>query len=327
METSPSLRQKTPNISVIIPAYNCANVLKRAVNSALAQTDISTPQIVIVDDASSDGTFAVMELLADRHPSVEIYQNPVNSGPGATRNRALEMVTGDWVVLLDADDAMRPQRISRLVARAQQEDVKIIVDLLIFFDFTAKQEEPVQVPTSGKTELLSFRHFIRPDPETKLDFGLLKPIIHRSLIDSGVWQYPDMRHAQDFWTNMTALMAGEKFLLLRESYYIFSTRVGAISGKYSSGSVTAVNYINLAKQSVALEKRLADAGFLTPELQDDLKARETRSLALNRIYGWTTLRKGEFRRHLKWLRQHPQNRWILLSIIGKKLMGHRGLPD
>ncbi len=72
---------------------------------------------------------------------------------------------------------------------------------------------------------------------------------------------------------VTLLRQGLAFGLLREAHYIFSTRIGAVSGRFSPGSVTRVNYRGLARQSAALATDLAASDELTPVLDDLLTLR------------------------------------------------------
>ena len=94
------------NVSVIIPCYKAAATLRRAVASALADapTDL---EILLVDDGSPDNTGAVCDELAAQDPRVQALHRP-NGGAGAARNTGLDAAHGDWVLFLDADDALLP---------------------------------------------------------------------------------------------------------------------------------------------------------------------------------------------------------------------------
>jgi glycosyltransferase involved in cell wall biosynthesis len=86
-------------ISVIIPTYNRAQVLGRAIQSVLNQT-LPAQEIIVVDDGSSDNTPALM---ADSFPQCTYLQQP-NLGVSAARNRGIEAASGDWLAFLDSDD-------------------------------------------------------------------------------------------------------------------------------------------------------------------------------------------------------------------------------
>ena len=74
-----------PTISIITPAYNCEKYLEEAVESVLAQT-MQDWEMLIIDDCSSDNTYACMEKLAQRDKRIRIFRNTQNAGAAATRN-------------------------------------------------------------------------------------------------------------------------------------------------------------------------------------------------------------------------------------------------
>jgi cellulose synthase/poly-beta-1,6-N-acetylglucosamine synthase-like glycosyltransferase len=94
-----------PTVSVVIPAFNSAGCIRRAIDSALAQTPPPL-EVIVVDDGSTDDTAEV----------VGAYPEPVrlvrqeNGGPGAARNHGVRIARGEWIGLLDADDAWLPQK-------------------------------------------------------------------------------------------------------------------------------------------------------------------------------------------------------------------------
>ena len=98
--------QTTANkISVIIPLYNKRESIARAIRSVLLQSP--TPrEIIVVDDGSTDGSYRVVAELAAQHPSIKLIRQE-NRGVSAARNRAIETAEGEFVALLDGDDAWR----------------------------------------------------------------------------------------------------------------------------------------------------------------------------------------------------------------------------
>lgn len=91
----------TPIVSVVIPAYNSAPFLPEAIDSALAQ-DYPAQEIIVCNDASTDDTEAVLARYGDR---IRVVRHPVNRGLSATRNTAIAAARGEFIALLDADDA------------------------------------------------------------------------------------------------------------------------------------------------------------------------------------------------------------------------------
>jgi len=100
-------------VSVVMPAYNAADTITRAIVSARAQ-EYRPIQIIIVDDASTDETCTTVEALAGDY--LTLVRQPVNGGVARARNVALARATGEFVAFLDADDEWLPEKIGRQVA-------------------------------------------------------------------------------------------------------------------------------------------------------------------------------------------------------------------
>ncbi len=89
-------------ISVIIPIYNGAGFIEKAVNSAILQKEVG--EIIIIDDASTDTTAKICRNLQAIHPTIKYIHLPDNRGPAAARNRGLKEATGTYITFLDCDD-------------------------------------------------------------------------------------------------------------------------------------------------------------------------------------------------------------------------------
>jgi glycosyltransferase involved in cell wall biosynthesis len=107
--------QSRPSITVVIPCYNYGCYVGTAVKSVLGQPDVDVEAIVI-DDASTDGSAEVVRELAAADPRVRAILHSRNLGHIATYNEGLEQATGDYVVLLSADDALTPASLARATA-------------------------------------------------------------------------------------------------------------------------------------------------------------------------------------------------------------------
>ncbi|HUB85930.1 MAG TPA: glycosyltransferase family A protein, partial [Rhizomicrobium sp.] len=99
-----------PFFSVIIPVYNRADVLGRALQSVLAQS-FQDFEIVVVDDGSRDDPRAVVEAIGDRRIR---YVRQENKGGAAARNRGFDEACGQFVALLDSDDRFLPHHLEQM---------------------------------------------------------------------------------------------------------------------------------------------------------------------------------------------------------------------
>ena len=99
------------NISVVIPCFNSAATIERALRSVESQTT-KPHEVLVVDDASSDNTVSVIEQY-ERSSSlnIRVIKQSANGGPSVARNAAWNVSTGEFVAFLDADDQWHPQKL------------------------------------------------------------------------------------------------------------------------------------------------------------------------------------------------------------------------
>ncbi len=109
----------TPSVSVVIPAYNRAHVLPRALASVLEQASEDC-EVVIVDDASTDGTEGWLATLDD--PRVGVMRLPENRGVNVARNAGIAASRGTWIVPLDSDDELAPGALASIRAAIARTD-------------------------------------------------------------------------------------------------------------------------------------------------------------------------------------------------------------
>jgi GT2 family glycosyltransferase len=96
-----------PSVSAIIPTYNRANLLKRALDSVFTQTR-PPDEVIVVDDGSTDST---RRMIADHFQKVcYLYQQ--NAGVSAARNYGIRAASGDWLAFLDSDDVWLPDKLA-----------------------------------------------------------------------------------------------------------------------------------------------------------------------------------------------------------------------
>lgn len=105
----------------VIPVYNNADTIDRAIESVLAQT-CPPVEFVVVDDGSIDDSAAV----ASRYsPSVRVIRQ-ANAGPGAARNRGVRESSAEWVAFLDADDTWLPEKMELQMTLMGDPDVGVV---------------------------------------------------------------------------------------------------------------------------------------------------------------------------------------------------------
>jgi glycosyltransferase involved in cell wall biosynthesis len=110
-----------PLVSVIIPTYNYAHFIKKAIGSVLQQTyPIELIEIIVVDDGSTDNTEEILKDWIERGTVRFYYQQ--NSGKANATKNAIKYCTGKYIFNLDADDYFLPQKIERYVELFEKDE-------------------------------------------------------------------------------------------------------------------------------------------------------------------------------------------------------------
>jgi succinoglycan biosynthesis protein ExoO len=246
--TSGLLRK--PTISVLIAAYNAGGFLHRAVRSALAQT-LPPTEVLIVDDASTDDTLAVANTLASEDSRVRIVSLPRNGGPAVARNAGLEVAQGDWVAILDADDAYLPFRLDGFACAIAGKETDIVLDNFLYFDSASRSPGSSALAVADETDdvdLYSFLAHARHHSDGA-DWGLLKPIFRRQFLNDHKLRYPDRcRHGEDFFLMFDALCEKARCILIRKPGYLYTTRESGLSR-------TTIDYDTMLRQMRGLLAR------------------------------------------------------------------------
>ena len=119
-------------VSIIIPAYNCAEYIEETVASAMAST-YPHIEIIITNDGSTDSTAVVIDQVAAKNPLVKAF-NQINKGVSATRNFCISKASGKYILPLDADDLISTDYIEKAVeALSKNDNVKIVYGKADFF--------------------------------------------------------------------------------------------------------------------------------------------------------------------------------------------------
>lgn len=108
-----------PLVSVIMPTFNSAAVLERAVTSVRCQS-YTNWELLIVDDKSQDDTASISKTLATQDNRISVSVQETHLGAAATRNRAISCASGRYIAFLDADDEWLPAKLSSQVSTMQE---------------------------------------------------------------------------------------------------------------------------------------------------------------------------------------------------------------
>ena len=112
-------------LSVVIPVYNEKNTIKELLDKVKEINDIEK-EIIVVDDASTDGTSEILRQLEKENPEIRFIYKPENKGKGDTLKVGFSYTTGDYVIVQDADLEYDPNDYRKLLRTLEEEKVDVV---------------------------------------------------------------------------------------------------------------------------------------------------------------------------------------------------------
>lgn len=278
----------SPVVSILVPAFNATAFIAEALDSACRQT-LAEIEILVIDDASTDDTAAVVTRLAARDPRIRLVRQSTNGGPSVARNRGLAEARGRWIALLDADDAYEPTRLTNLVALAERSGADLCGDNLLLVP-----EARTMIPPAilGAERPLDFTEFIRRNVADRaypgMNFGFLKPIIRRAFLAQHAIRYDErVRFAEDFALYADCFRAGGRWWMSPAPTYHYRVRADSLTQVQTVHDLAILRdrqatLLREARQVgdrslsrlVARHKRVVDRCYHYRAFTDALKARQ-----------------------------------------------------
>jgi succinoglycan biosynthesis protein ExoO len=308
------------DFSVIIPAYNVSGIIGRAIRSAAAQT-FPPREILVIDDCSTDNTVEVVRALGREIASIRLLSTPANGGPAAARNVGLRAAKGDWIALLDSDDAWKPGRLKRLSEVASATSADFVADNLVMWDAVADtQFKPTYFELPEPQKQITLVDMFSADDNfdfSKASFTLMKPIFHRKFLAEHKLEYNEgMKVGEDFTFYVESLFNGAKLILINEAYYIYSMPSSPSGRSPHSRSIQDVS--KLSGLSDLMSQKYGDRIDATlKRAMDDFRKAMTLLHQSNvaRTYRWS----GQYAQYVAYLAARPELARRLFSRAAMKI--------
>jgi len=150
--------------SIVICTYNNAEYIKSAVESVVNQT-VSKWELLIINDGSTDDTLGVVSFYSS-HPSIRIIHHSVNRGKAACLNQAMQLIKGEWMLELDADDWLTLDCIEKIdfVAQLEQEVALLHGDYIEWRERSRDKKLFFSQVKKGMNNFDLNRYLVHPSP-------------------------------------------------------------------------------------------------------------------------------------------------------------------
>lgn len=232
----------TSCVSVIITAHDAAASISDAVRSALAEPE--TAEVIVVDDASRDETAAAAEAAGGGDGRLQVIRCAVNGGPAAARNRALEIATGTFVAVLDADDFLLPGRFARLLAVPGWD---MVADNILFVAESASPNDLPSMPrVTPRLIDIDLTGFVRANHSARganrQEWGFLKPVMRRDFLHAQGLRYDEtLRLGEDYDLYVRMLQKGARFRVSAQVGYAARWRADSLSSRHRTADLKALH--------------------------------------------------------------------------------------
>jgi glycosyltransferase involved in cell wall biosynthesis len=201
-------------VSVIIPAYNCAAFLERAILSVYAQGENATNlEVIVVDDGSMDETAAILAKLSAQYP-LRLITQP-NLGKAAATSVGIGVANGDIIFNLDADDWFLPGKIKATIEifRKYAQVVHVASPASIRWDDGSRNDEIETLPAWLTGKPLKGNEVLRRFMEQKMLFGGGSTFAARASVLKYMAFPAEVDMYTDEWLVIQVLLAGETFFI------------------------------------------------------------------------------------------------------------------
>jgi hypothetical protein len=209
-----------PRLSVLIPCYNRAHLIHRALDSVRGQRGVNRAdmEVLVLDDGSEDGLAQVLE----RYPEAVHVRLPHTGRVGRVRSEGLRRASGEIVAYLDSDDRWEPDHLRRILRAFHRDpDLGLVV--------TGFRFEVLSVGTDGRIKA------VRQKPYHHRNDIITDAVAHRRICSDTVGDFPDFQFAEDYfyWKRIMDLFPFRR-LRARTAVYSFTEKGNNLSYRHSA---------------------------------------------------------------------------------------------
>lgn len=223
-------------ISVIVPMYNCEAFIEKCIHSLLNQT-YDNLEIIIIDDGSTDSSYAICSALAENDSRVHLLQQ-VNSGVSAARNAGLKYATGDYIGFVDSDDYVTSEMFAALNEAAEKNQADIVECGYFKADINGQVTLTVtfEADVIHNNQEMMKKAFLGWNTE---DFCCNK-LYARALFNDV--KFPGFHYSEDYYVNYRVMAKSQtKVTIAEPHYYYVQHDSNATSGNFNDKKMDVIN--------------------------------------------------------------------------------------
>ena len=234
------LTDEMPLVSVIMPCFNTAPFVSRALESILKQT-YPKLEIILIDDGSTDDTYVILSMAAPGDERIRLFRNNSNMGIVATLNKALAICNGSFITYMHADDISSIDRIDLLLKfMLQFPDTDIVAAGYRWLDERSKVSTPI-IPKATLPKSIKFTVFMitpMPHPLVFARANVLKKLMYD----------PTYEYSEDFDLLSRAVLSNHVLRNMNRSLYFI--RLNSMRLSFRFENLQNMNHIRISYRNI-----------------------------------------------------------------------------
>jgi glycosyltransferase involved in cell wall biosynthesis len=227
-----------PKLSVIVPVYNTEKYLRECIDSILAQT-FTDFELILVDDGSTDGSGAICDEYAAKHPRIQVIHQE-NGGVTRARKAAMRIAAGSWISFIDSDDWIDPAMFATMLEKASTSASQIVIcDGVIEYANQSKVAE--SLADEGIYDKVAMVQKIYPNMimDTKMRCPgiagwLCNKLFDKKILETVFWSIDDSYvYSEDALCSYATLLECEKLYILHMPLYHYRQHAASAVHQYN----------------------------------------------------------------------------------------------
>ncbi len=300
--------------SFILPCFNIGRYIAGCLDSIYAQ-DIPEDEfeVICVNDCSTDDTREVILSYAANHPNLTLIDHTENLTAGGARNTGIEASKGEYIWFVDPDDAIKPDCLQELYAKARETGVDIL-----FFNYD-DADENLEVQREDRTYpdsvICNGQEFILKYFKDRFStFGIIWREIYRAdfIRETGL-RYPIMRKAQDVVFLWKMMLRAERVCSVSKAYYIYRSNPYSVTKHQTVAKVAFSDRILRAAEII----RMLEKNEVLPDLKTDM-LRSARWCANSNMELLSQMSKEELGRYYGEMIRHKDALAVVRPVMNRK---------
>lgn len=230
-------------VSVLVPVYNTEKTLSKCLDSILEQTMIDDIEIVIVNDGSTDNSQNIIDKYVSQYKNIIEYKQK-NQGLGATRNKGIELASGEYIAFLDSDDWADKDYYELMYKKAKEEDSELVISSYI-----------VEIPNTNTQSITKHKiedkiSYLNELLKGNIDGFSWNKLYKKSLITDNKLKFPlrgELENVEDQYFSLRCVALANNISFMNDSNIHYIIHSQSIVRKYQDGLYNDI--LNLYKSN------------------------------------------------------------------------------